>query len=862
MTTQKTGAFARYGVPLAEAGYEVIWIPKGQKGPKESHWQSMQTDVQTVREHAANGKADFNVGIRTRYTPAIDLDILDDELAEELEQWCIDNLGAAPVRVGQAPKRLLVYATDKPQKKRKITFEDANGVNNAIEILGDGQQFVAYGIHPGTKKPYHWTSAKDLTKFETLDLTLLDWGQVDALFAFFRSKAREMGWKLVSDSAGTRPDRRQTASEGEGSYGDIGDTQTRGRFTHSELQGYLALLDPDEGGYERWLQVGQALHSATEGSDEGLKLWDEWSVASADYDSDEIEAKWPSFGVGGHSQMITGRTLAKWAGERREVEEAKTYEQIVTDIADCESVNTLTTSTLREIAKHIASPALHDALLTTIAKRTKSLGSAVSIATIRNLLKKEVRKTKHTEESVLPDWCEDYIFVKQDNMFFSTDTRLKCDKEGFNAEFNRKIPRGEDPVVASKVVLDEYGMRVVDSYTYMPGHPLFVNSSGVRYVNLYNDRSVPTCPKALNEDQKHAVELVKGHFKLLFPDDRERKLLMSYFAYIVQNLDKRVRWAPLIYGAQGAGKTFFHQMMTNVLGKENTMSVNSRQLKQQFTSWAEGNKLVSFEEIRVKGENRFELMDALKPFITNDDVDVRRMHTDIYKVPNVTCFLLFTNHADAIPVQDSDRRWLILATSILSAKQMKDFNEANPEYFVNLFAAIKDHAGAILKWLKQYKLHPEFKADGNAAETDAKNLMRDVSRAEAFDDLEELLNQGPQWDICNELVCIHSLKRYTQETSPTMGMDNLDDDGMDATPRGIILPNEKMTHNLLEQLGFHAIGKARKEPGLTKKGSSGPQRMFYTKYPELFTRKNLQDEVSRRRNSGTTRTVEEDEFGL
>lgn len=59
----------------------------------------------------------------------------------------------------------------------------------------------------------------------------------------------------------------------------------------------LCTLDPDCG-YDDWLKIGQALHSA---GDNMLPLWIEWSSGSKDFDADECEQKWKTFhrGSGG-----------------------------------------------------------------------------------------------------------------------------------------------------------------------------------------------------------------------------------------------------------------------------------------------------------------------------------------------------------------------------------------------------------------------------------------------------------------------------------------------------------------------------------------------------------------------------------
>ena len=91
---------------------------------------------------------------------AIDADALREEDAEtcrfEIESRC----GLLPCRVGKAPKRLFVCRTAPDFLYRKVLFGERNekGVQeNRVEILATNRQFVAWGVHPSTKRPYEWT---------------------------------------------------------------------------------------------------------------------------------------------------------------------------------------------------------------------------------------------------------------------------------------------------------------------------------------------------------------------------------------------------------------------------------------------------------------------------------------------------------------------------------------------------------------------------------------------------------------------------------------------------------------------------------------------------------------------------------
>lgn len=61
----------------------------------------------------------------------------------------------------------------------------------------------------------------------------------------------------------------------------------------------LVEREPEMNGYEPWLQLGMALHHQFNGDYEGLEIWDRVSSLLPDYDRDELEYKYSTFGTGG-----------------------------------------------------------------------------------------------------------------------------------------------------------------------------------------------------------------------------------------------------------------------------------------------------------------------------------------------------------------------------------------------------------------------------------------------------------------------------------------------------------------------------------------------------------------------------------
>jgi hypothetical protein len=174
-------------VRLRDAGFAPI--PVRGKKPPFLEWQKRTgvTDAEIEAWRKYKG-----TGLLTRLMPTLDVDIYNPEAAKEVEELVrerFDGRGRVLVRVGNAPKRAIPFRTDKPFKKITANLIAPEGdtttphrmrggvlqpmVNQKIELLGDGQQLVAFGIHPDTRKPYQWFGGEpgDVRRDELPEIT-------------------------------------------------------------------------------------------------------------------------------------------------------------------------------------------------------------------------------------------------------------------------------------------------------------------------------------------------------------------------------------------------------------------------------------------------------------------------------------------------------------------------------------------------------------------------------------------------------------------------------------------------------------------------------------------------------------------
>ena len=79
-----------------------------------------------------------------------------------------------------------------------------------------------------------------------------------------------------------------------------------------ELQNIVSHI-PKCDQYQRWVDVGMAIHDTTQGSMQGLAIWDAWSQQADNYESGVTATKWASFGKG--ASLVSLGTLMHYAKE-------------------------------------------------------------------------------------------------------------------------------------------------------------------------------------------------------------------------------------------------------------------------------------------------------------------------------------------------------------------------------------------------------------------------------------------------------------------------------------------------------------------------------------------------------------------
>lgn len=515
-------------------------------------------------------------------------------------------------------------------------------------------------------------------------------------------------------------------------------------LTLEQMWHYLQKLpQSDLEAYDPWAKAGMAVHHQTGGSNDGFKLWVKWSRESSHFDIEECRKKWPSFGKREHiakptrfdyvihraggRQAIAADIAESWATKGADVTNADEYEALKAKLRKV-SLGALAKDQRQRIAKEV-----YD-----------SYGKDVGItkSAIVDAIMPPKNKGVFVDETERPEWVDEWVYVEEACEFASTRLNYSIKREAFNAKFDRmeEVVVAEKP--ASSFALVDCKIPTVVNSIFWPGADLIIECQGKPMLNIYRKQGVPPA-ESLDEEGQAVVDRLLKHIAFTLEDEREQTILLDWLTFVYQNPGQRVNWAMLLQGAQGTGKSYFAVMLQALMG-ELVTNLDPAAIAGRFTSWAFGSLVVVVEEVRISGQNKYEVMDRTKPFISNPTIQIEEKGRDHRTVPNFTSYFMLTNHKDALPLAAGDRRYCVMFSRVQSEEQL--YRELGGKvgaenYFDALFGDLEARPDAVAHFFANRQISDHFSPRGRAPETRAKQMMMDVGMSPERLTLEDAIAQ-------------------------------------------------------------------------------------------------------------------------
>ena len=539
-------------------------------------------------------------------------------------------------------------------------------------------------------------------------------------------------------------------------------------ISHDQVDAILSTYEAATCDYDEWFRVGMALYHQFEGSDEGFERWVEWSKLDADrFNGREMRSKWRSFG--GSSNPITMATVIKAAGGMREGAVVTADGPVALSLeSEAEQVSDRDTyaafkQRVQALSEIQLSPDIRSLLAKTV-HEVYAKGAGMGLREVKTSFKP--LKRAHVADGEVgvmdtPDWLRGWVYGEADCVFINTSVSdYAIRREAFRAKFDR-MPE----VVAMETDAAEFALNMVQIPTvvrsmYWPGQPKLFETEGKGHVNSYHPSGIPACDTLEgDEDGQAVVDIFLQHVRNTIEDEREGNLLIDFMSYVYKHAGGRVRWGMLLWGIEGNGKTYFFHVLQQLLGRNATV-INTSMIERPFNDWAVGSQLIGIEEIRISGTNKWRVLDQLKPMISNNSIAVEPKGATRYHAPNFASYLMTTNHQDAVPMSDNDRRYCVIFTRHREQADLFEQHggrEAVGKYFDVLFRETERRADAIGRFLLDWEPSAEFDPHGRAPVTAGLKEMRSANVSDDRQAIEDAIEDHACAIVSREVLDVTHL---------------------------------------------------------------------------------------------------------
>lgn len=518
-------------------------------------------------------------------------------------------------------------------------------------------------------------------------------------------------------------------------------------LSDEEVDSYLDAIVDEAGDYAKWITVGQALHHQYRGNDYGKSRWFEWSANSDKFDARLSESKWRSFTSDKRARPLTFASVIKMVKDRGISvgvvirDEAKKMIESVADgvgrEVNCEEEYDKLRRKLSKIPAHVVALTKRQQIAQDIFDGWGKGEGMTKAAIFRELC--PAKKGVTVIES--PDWVRDWVFIEKSCEYHDLKFNYSIKREAFNAKFDRMEECIAAERSASSMALTDWEMRTAIDKMYFPLAESMFKYEELWYVNSYKKRGVEPC-EVLDEDGQKVIDMMLKHLEFTLVEVKERVILLDWMSHIVQKIGDRINWAILLQGTQGGGKTYFTKILQGILGSNATQLDPNQFTKGTFSGWAYGSVLNIVEEIRISGDNRWSIIDRMKPYITNDTIQVEEKFCDSRTVPNFTSYFLLTNYQDALPITSGDRRYCVLYSRCQSEEHLFELlggeNETNV-YFVRLFNETDRRMDAICHYFMNREISADFVPKGRAPKTLSREKMIGYSVSHDSEEVKDLI---------------------------------------------------------------------------------------------------------------------------
>lgn len=388
-------------------------------------------------------------------------------------------------------------------------------------------------------------------------------------------------------------------------------------------------------------------------------------------------------------------------------------------------------------------------------------------------------------------WFKNCFFIEREGKIFTSSSRFMN-----STQFNGRYGGKQFIITSGGKVTDEawkaatrstvWSIPKVDHVRFLPHEKPYAvveDDLGRKGLNTYKPAKI--------EHMEGDVTLWFEHVSKIIPDANDRKIWFDYLAYCVKFPGRKIPWAPMLQSVEGVGKSVFFEVMRHALGDTYVYRPKAPELVSsgsKFNAWMRSKLMIVVDEIKI--DERRELIEILKPMITEDRVEIQSKGVDQEMEDNVANWLFFSNYKDAIPINENGRRYAIFYSAIQTKSELFEAG-MNQDYFTKLWNWLREENGFqyITHWLLNYQIE-EGEIAVRAPETTSYKEAIKISRSPMEIVIQDAIEDGLQGFRGGYVSSIAVMNRVKAS--------------------GIRQPSVRAIQTVMETMGYIELGKAER----------------------------------------------------
>ena len=400
----------------------------------------------------------------------------------------------------------------------------------------------------------------------------------------------------------------------------------------------LAFVDPDTE-YQKWLNVGMALHKESNSSEEGFNIWDNWSAKGIDYKVGETTEKWKSFGNRSKGVDVREATIFNYAYEN--------------------GWN----------GHYYESPDVIKAASLEWYRQLKKLSDRFALVSVEG----QVRVVFREYDYSIAQWKTQFQDRTNFDLYHCSEyiPSVVVDKEG--APTIKKV-------LLTKAWWVYRGKHQYRSVIFKPrvkvneGKGISEVLPKTRDYNMYLGLNV--IPDVIGLSP---CKLLKEHIRVVWCNKNPQlyEYILDWFARLFQYPGKLAETALVLKSDEGAGKNIIIDPLLHAFGSNSFTATDQNAILGEFNAPVARSVLVLANEATWGGDKKAE--GRLKSLITDPIQPFNQKFLPVIPVPNCCHLIIASNNDWVVPVGVGNRRLVIMQASDERKGDFKYFEQLGNE---------------------------------------------------------------------------------------------------------------------------------------------------------------------------------------